>query len=146
MQDFFNFIQLITNILTAIASGIAIYIFIFKRKVIASIFKILLNYSSQITLSELKIKLDRINDLDVSNTDHYGKVMNLLNEIVGQIRGNQKLKRQCSNMLEKLEVFTDNPKNKLTEPKKRNLISELKETIRHIDLENIDELVGGKNE
>lgn len=144
MKDFLNITQFIANVLTAVASGIAIYIFIVKRKTISNIFKILLNYSSQITLSELKSKLDRLHDLDAAMPDNADKVLNLLNEIVGQIRGNQKLKRQFADILEKFETFTDDPKNKLTEPKKRSLVCELKEKIRHIDLENIDELVGGK--
>lgn len=138
--------QFIANVLTAFASGIAIYLFIFKRKTISSIFKILINYSFQIILSELKIKLERLHDLDAASNDNVDKVLNLLSEIVGQIRGNQKLKIRCSDILDKLEFFTDNPKNILTESKKRNLVSELKEIIRHVDLENIDELVGGKNE
>ena len=145
MRLFLDCIQFITNVLTAIASGIAVYIFIFKRKVIASIFKVLLNYASQITISELRTKLEKLAEFDAAREDHFDPMMNLMNEIVGQIKGNSKLKIQCSEILEKFEFFTENPKNIITEAKKRNLISEFKENLRNIDVINIDELMGGKN-
>jgi hypothetical protein len=146
MQHLLNFVQFVANLTTIIASGIAVYLFIFKGKAIKNIFKILLNYSSQITLQELRGRIDKLNGLDASINEDAVKVMYLLSEIVGQIRGSQKLKEYCADVLGKLEFFTENPKNELTEQKKRSIICELQERLRHIDLENIDELVGGRNE
>jgi hypothetical protein len=135
-------VSFIANVFTITASAIAIYIFIFKRETISTVFKVLLNYSFQLTLSELKAKLERLNDLSVNDSKQVDEVINILNEIVGQIRGNKRLRVQCAEILSKLEPLAENPK-KLTEPRKRSLISELRESLRHIDFENYDQLMGG---
>jgi hypothetical protein len=133
---------LIANIFTIFASAIAIYLFIFKRNAISSAFRVLLNYSSQITLSELNAKLGRLNDLNVNEPDDVEEIVNIFNEIVGQIRGNRKLKKECSEILGKLTTYAESPKN-LSEPRKRSIVSELRESLKHINIESIDELIGG---
>ncbi len=135
-------IDLISNVFTILASGIVIYLFIFKRQTISTIFKILLNYSFQITLSELRTKLDRLNDLNANEPSHIEEITNIFNDIVGQMRGNKKLRGKCSEILDKLSAYAESSK-KLTEPRKRSVVSELREHLKHVDVENIDELLGG---
>ena len=133
---------LVASVFTIGASGIAIYLFLFKRQTISSVFKVLVNYSSQITLSELKAKLDRLNNLSVNEPTNKDEIINIFNEIVGQIRGNKTLKKQCSKLLERLTNCAERPKW-LTEPRKRSVISELRESLRHINIESMDDLIGG---
>lgn len=135
-------IDLISNAFTIVVSGIAIYLFLFKRNTISSILKILLNYSYQVTLSELRGKLDRLNDLNFNEPTHAEEIANIFNEIVGQIRGNKRLRKECSEILKKLSVYAESPK-KLTEPRKRSVVSELRENLKHIYVESFDELIGG---
>ena len=142
MDNILKVISLISNLFTIIASGIAIYIFVVKRDKISSVFKLLLNYSSQITLSELKAKLERLNDLNANESSQKDEVVNTLNEIIGQIRGNKKLSDQCKGILGRTTSLVKYPR-KLTEPKKRALVSELREYLRHVNLANFDELIGG---
>ena len=134
--------SLVANIFTILASGIAIYLFFFKRKTISTAFKVLVNYSFQMTLSELRAKLDRLNDLNTNEPSHTEEIVNIFNEIVGQIRGNRKLSKEYTEILEKLTGYAESPK-KLTEPRKRSIVSELRERLRHIDIEDLDELAGG---
>lgn len=141
MDTFFNVITFISNTFTILASGIALYLFFTKKGSIKSVFKVLLNYSFQVTLSELKAKLDRLNDLSSNDSTQTEEIINTLNEIVGQIRGNSKLKNHCAEILEKIASLAENPK-KLSEPKKRSLVSELRENLKHINIENYDELMG----
>ena len=141
MEDFAVVVSFIADVLTIVASGIAIYIFIYKRETIATIVKVLMNYSSQITLSELRAKLEKLNDLHVNDSGQADEIINVLNEIVGQIKGNKKLRKLCSEILEKIEKLAENPKE-LTEPRKRSLVSELRENLRHIGFEDYDELIG----
>jgi hypothetical protein len=101
-----------------------------------------MNYSAQITLSELRAKLDRLNNLYVNEPEHLDEIVNIFNEIVGQIRGNKKLKKECSVVLRKLTIYAESPQE-LSEPRKRSIISELREILRHINVESIDELIGG---
>ena len=133
-------ISFLANIFTIIASGIAIYLFVFKRDAVKSVFKVLTNYSYQISLSELKIKLERLNELSVNDQSQSDEIINIFNEIVGQIRGNVMLKNKCEIILKKLTRYAETPRI-LTEPKKRSIISELREKLRHIDIQNIDELM-----
>ncbi len=137
------FINIAGNTFTVFASGIAIYLFLFKRKTISSAFSLLLNYSNQITQIELRSKLDRLNDL--STEDKREEVINVFHEIVGQIQGNKILSERCDSVIKKIKRQIQAPQS-LTEPKKRSLISELRETIRTLDVHNFDELIGRGNE
>ena len=123
------------------ASGIAIYIFFTKRKAITSVFRLLLKYGYQITLSELRSKLDRIADLRVDDDTQKRQVINIMSEVVGQIQGNRKLKSRFPEELEKLERLAMG-RQSLTEPKKRIIVAQLREGLRHLDMENIDSLTG----
>eukprot|EP01133_Synstelium_polycarpum_P004197 gene4198-4891_t len=62
LKQFTDIVGLFADIFTIGASAIAIYLFVFKRDAIASVFSLLLNYSYQLSLTELKEKLDRINE------------------------------------------------------------------------------------
>lgn len=115
------------NIFTIIASGIAIYLFLFKRNEISKAFKTLVTYSSQISLTELKFKLERLNELNYENLDEKKEIVNIFNDIVGQLQGNKMLSEKCESILNKLKKAISKNSG-LTEPKKRSLVSELRES------------------
>lgn len=141
--DLPKIISLISNIFAIVASGIVIFVFFVKRKAISSVFSLLINYSYQLTLSELKEKLERLNDNNVNDDEQREHIVNILNELMGQIKGNSKLKVHFIEQMQDIEKFTSN-KKQLTEPRKRALVSELREKIRHLNIISIDELVGEK--
>lgn len=128
-------VNFIGNILTIFASGIAIYIYIFNKEKISSALNFLLNYSTQLTLTDLKFKVERLNDFNAGNNEQRLEVINILHEIEGQILGNSLLKEKLSEQLKKIESFTQIPKS-ITEPRKRSLVSELRESIRNMDVNN----------
>lgn len=134
-------LAIVSNAFTIFASAIAIYLFLFKKETVSRLFRLLLNYSYQLTFSELRAKLDRLNDLRVSEPTDMEEIINLFNEIVGQLRGNKKLGSQCSGCLRKLSGYADHPTT-LTEPKKRSIVWELRESLRHIELKSFNELIG----
>lgn len=131
----------VANVFAIVASGIAIYIFIAKRDIITSAFRVLLNYSSQITLSEFRAKLERLNDYTADDKDQKAEVINILNEILGQIKGSKLLSKQFKDNIPEIQSYAWG-KRKITEPKKRSLVSELRERLRHINVENYAELMG----
>jgi hypothetical protein len=137
-----SIISFISNLFTIVASGIAIYLFFFKRNSISSVFRLLLNYSFQITLTELKTKLEQLNDLNTNDAADKGEIINKFSELAGQINGNKLLLKNCGEISRKLLRYAGNP-SKLTEPIKRSLISELREKIRGIDVQNYDEIIRG---
>jgi len=130
-----------TVVFAIIASGIAIYIFLFKGKTISSVFELLVNYSHQLSLSEVKEKLERLNEYNAKDPAQCEKIVNILNEIIGQIRGNIRLKIHFNELLTTIEILVSD-KRKITEPRKRTLVSELRERLRHLNIKNIDNLVG----
>ncbi len=136
-----KWVSLFSNIFTIIASGIAIFIFVTKRKSIASAFDLLINYTYQLSLSEIKEKLEKLNEYNAKDTEDNEKIINILNEIIGQIKGNEKLKAHFSGLLKDIDGFALGRK-KLTEAKKRAIVSELRERLRHLNVKNIDKLVG----
>lgn len=135
--------SLLSDLFTIGASGIAIYIFIMKRDAVSSVFSMLLNYSYQISLSELKEKIERLNEYSAKDTKQIETIINIFHEIIGQIRGNDKLQSHFSDTLARIEKYVSAPKY-ITEPEKRSLISEIRERLRHINVENFDSINGGK--
>lgn len=143
MKIIVDVIGFLSNFLTVIVSCIVIYLYISKRDTISSAIELLTKYSSQISMTELNYKLERIAELSAEEESSKAQIVNILNEIVGQIRGNSSLKKQCAIILKKLAMFADNP-DLITEPKKRSIVSELRETLRYIDLISYNDIIGGK--
>lgn len=130
----------IANLMTIFASGLALYIFFFNRKKISTAINFILNYSNQLTLTDLKFKIERLNDYNTNDVGQKTEVVNILHEIEGQILGNKNLKEKLKEQLEKIAIFTSNSKL-LTEPKKRSIVSELKESLRNIDVSNYNDII-----
>lgn len=133
-----SIISIVANIFAIGASSIALYLFFFQRDTISSAFRILLNYSQQLSLSDLKAKLDRLNDHNASVDKQKAEVINILHEIEGQIIGSKSLKIELSDFLDKLTLYTS-LKREITEPKKRSLVSELRESLRNFEVNNLNE-------
>ncbi|HEE9761569.1 TPA: hypothetical protein R8F97_002467 [Pseudomonas putida] len=130
-----------SDLFTIVASSIAIYIFFTKGKEISSVFSLLVNYTFQMSLSEIKEKLERLNDYNAKDQESCEVIENIFHEIIGQIRGNEKLHVHFAELVERMEDLASNRK-KLTEPKKRAVVSELRERLRNLNVTNIDNLIG----
>jgi hypothetical protein len=110
------------NLLTIVASTIVIVLYFINRNKINSVLNLFLNYSRQLTLSELKHKIERLNEFDADNSEHKKEVLNNFHDIQGQLNGNKTLKNELGEQLIKVNSFIDNPK-KLTDARKRSLVS-----------------------
>ena len=88
---------------TLLASGLAIWVYFANRKKISAAIQVLLNYSFHTTLTELKEKLERLNEYSAKEADDIPEIQNILHEIAGQIRGNKKLMESISDLPEALE-------------------------------------------
>ncbi|MRX70288.1 hypothetical protein SAMN06265349_101710 [Flavobacterium resistens] len=133
-------INFIANAMTIVTAGLAIYIFITNKDKIKTAFNFILNYSNQITLSDLKYKIEKINDFRTTIPEQKEEVINLLHDIEGHILGNKFLKDKLPDQLKKINNFTRNPA-KLEEPQKRSLVSELKECVRNLDVSNFGDTI-----
>lgn len=136
-----KWISFISNIMTIGASTIAVYLFFSKKESFNAVFRMLINYTYQLSLSEVKEKLEKLNEYNAKDDLENEKIINILNEIVGQIKGNEKLKLHFSSLLSDIDNYALG-KRRLSEPKKRALVSELRERLRHLNVKNIDHLVG----
>jgi len=88
----------------------------------------------------MKFKIERLNDFTTNDVEQKKEVINILSEIEGQILGNKQIENELKIQLEKISDFVDNSKS-LTEPKKRSLVSELRESVRNIDISNYQSIV-----
>lgn len=127
----------IANLMTIAASGIAIYLFFWKGSYISSVFNTLLSYSTQITLSELNGKLNSLNELRATEPQHKDEILNLFNDIAGQLKGHPTLNSKFSELIDEIGRITAS-KVKIIEQKKRALVSELREQVRHVGILNIE--------
>ena len=132
---FERILSVVSNFFAISASAIAVYLFLFKRDTISSAFRLLLNYSKQLTLSDLMGKLDRLNDFNATDDNQRVEVVNILHEVEGQILGNKSLKEEFPDFLKKLNGYTSG-KKEISEPLKRSLVSELRENLRNLDVNN----------
>jgi hypothetical protein len=135
MKELDFWINFLANLLTVVASGIAICVFIFNRDKIKTAFNSILSYSYQITLADLRYKIEKLNDFNANIPEQKVEVINLLHEIEGHILGNNFLKDKLADQLKKINNFTRYP-NRLLEPPKRSLVWELKESVRNLDMSN----------
>lgn len=147
LEGFVAFVSFCSNFASALASSIAIYLFVFRRKDIANVFSLLFNYSHQLTLSEIKEKLELLNNFNANELGHADTISNIFHDLLGQMRGNDKLIVLMAVQIKKLEhLFDRDIKVKpISEAKKRALISEIREKVRHLNVQNIDEIVGSKS-
>lgn len=143
IKQFDFWISFTANFLTISVSAIAIYVFFANKEKISNAINLILNYSKQLTLSELKFKIEKLNDFTTNDIGQKQEVINILSEIEGQIMGNIKIKVELELQCEKIHEFIDNPKY-LTEPKKRSLVSELRESVRNIDISNYQNIIKTK--
>lgn len=137
-------VSVIADALTIVASAIAIYIFCTKRRELSTALRLVIDYAHQLSLSEVKEKLERLNDYNANNPEGAEAVTNIIHEIIGQIRGNAKLRGQFAELLLDLEKLVSS-KSKLTEPRKRRVVAELRERLRHVNVENLDGNGGEKS-
>lgn len=140
MNEIDFWVNFSANLLTVIASVLAIYVFFKSKDKIASALNALVNYSIQLTLYELKYKIERLNDYTANDKEQLLEVANILNEIEGQINGSKILHSALAEQLVKISNFTTTPRL-LTEPKKRSLVAELREKIRYIDMSNYHNII-----
>lgn len=136
LEDLREWTGFLADSVTVAAAVIGVYFYLTKREQISAVFRTLINYASRITLEELRFKLERLNDLHVSDKDD-DEIINVLNEISGQINGNARLRGRLADWLGRVRVITE--KRSISEPQKRSLVSELRETLRHIELQTFDE-------
>lgn len=135
-RSIFDILATVANVATVAATGLAFWVYLSNRKQISAAIQLLLNYSFQTTLAELKEKLERLNEYNASDASDVPEIRNILHEITGQIRGNARLNSQMGSLPDKIERLA--MAKKLLEPQKRALISEVREQLRNIQVNSLD--------
>jgi hypothetical protein len=144
MKTFSDLLADVANLFTILASGIVIYLFFSNRKKISAAVNILLNYSFQTTLNELKEKLERLNEYSANEVSDLEEIRAILHEIAGQIRGNIRLSRSMPTLADKVERLGN--AKKIMETSKRSIISELREQLKNIQVDSIESIAGSDHE
>lgn len=130
-----DWVALLANTFTIVASGIAIYLFVAKRGAISDAFSLLMNWSFQTTLADLRAKLERLNEYNANQETDIPEIKNILHEVAGQIRGNARLVAAAPNLASRLENLAN--AKRLTEPLKRSMVSETREVLRNIEVNSV---------
>lgn len=141
MDIFLRVISAVSDMAGITASSIAIYLFFFKKEEFLEAYEVLKNYTHQLTVSELKLSLAKLKDLNADDPASKGKVRNVISGIVGQIKGNKKIYPCVTGIVAPWERFLDEPKTKMSESLKSRIAAELDEKLRHVFIENFQ--VGG---
>lgn len=141
LEDYLKIIAAIVNFfadaLTIVTATLVVWAFFKKGPALSAAIKLLINYSYQTTLHELRDKLERLNEYNASNEDDRQKIINILHELQGQIAGNVRVKKSMpQDALDSLEKLM-NPKS-LTEPRKRSLVSQIREVLKNLNVESFE--------
>jgi hypothetical protein len=73
-----NALEGLANLFSIAASALALYLFFVKRSEIAAAFRLLLSFSFQTSLAELKEKLERLNEYNANEPTHVPEIRNIL--------------------------------------------------------------------
>jgi hypothetical protein len=130
-------INLLGNISALAASSIAVIIFFKNRKKIGNALNAIINYSTQLTLTELRFKITKASELNANDINQKEEVLNIFHDVYGQINGNNKLQSPLADFLKKIDEYILDPKL-LNEGTKRQVLSELNEKLRNIDISTIN--------
>ncbi len=128
---------MLSDVATVAASSLAIWIYVANRKKISTAIQLLLNYSFQTTLTELKEKLERLNEYKANEPDEVLEIQNILHEIAGQIRGNPKLMNMNSVTSLPADLEGLAKSKQLTEPRKRAAVSRMREILRNVEVNSL---------
>lgn len=123
-----------SSLFTCVVAGYGSYLIIFKKNIVNSYFNSLTNITLQKTASELEHKLDKLNDINAEDRDplRIQDMLCLLSEIDGQIEGNVVLKKRFEKEQSELIKFISQDGG-FSEPKKRRLVSLLREKIKTLN-------------
>lgn len=132
--------SILANIFTIGASSIAIWLFFSKSNEIKTAFNLLLNWSFQLTLTDLKSKIERLNEYSAKNPNDLEEIRNILHEIAGQMRGNDQIVKTSNNLISnnlisKIEKLATS--KSLDEPRKRSIVSEIREVLRNMQVNSV---------
>jgi hypothetical protein len=126
----------LANIAQIAGTVLAFYLYIRNRDKISNALRLLLNFSFQTTLTELKEKLERLNEYNANEPDDLPEIRSILHEICGQIRGNERLAKAIPHLAAKFEGLAES--KRLGEPAKRSIVSELREQLKNIQVNSIE--------
>ena len=130
-----SLVSFLANLFTIFASGIAIWLFFTKANEIKTAFKLLLNWSFQLTLTDLKSKIERLNEYSAKKPEELEEIRNILHEIAGQMRGNEQIVHSSNDLISKIEKLATS--KSLDEPRKRSIISEIREVLRNMQVNSV---------
>jgi hypothetical protein len=138
--DHWRTIDLILNILgntfTICSAGLAIFIYWTNRERVSEAVNLLLNYSTYTSLVDLRLILQRLNDLRYSAEADKTEILNILGEIEGHIAGDNTLNANPSliEIRKKIQAILKRP-DRFNEPSKRSLAGELRGVIQNLQVE-----------
>ena len=125
-------LNVVADVGTIVASAIAIWIFLTKRSEISAFIRTISTFVHQNSLAELRFKLEKLNDLNANDSTSRAEAVSLFHDICGQIDGSPLLRPRLSELCDRIRDGTLG--KRFNEPLKRSLVSELRESLRHIDL------------
>lgn len=136
LKPYFDVLEVVANAATVAAMLLAFWIYFSNRAKISAAIQMLLNYSFQTTLAELKEKLERLNEYKANEPCDVPEIRNILHEIAGQIRGNDRLSKDATGLADKVERLAQ--VKRLLEPQKRALVSEVREKLKNIQVNSLE--------
>lgn len=143
-QNVVDGVSFVANLLTTVTACIALWVFFRKGKDISTAFSLLLNWSFQSTLTDLRGKLDRLNEYNANDEADRPEIRNILQELAGQVRGNRRLRTAAPDLCTRLEKFA--LRKTLAEPAKRSMVAEMREILRNLQVNSMQHNVSDENE
>jgi len=135
-------VQFATNLVSGTAALVGLLVLVIRRRQIAAFLRIVTRNSLSLTIAELGTKMERLNELSAEDADQKREILNILGEVAGQLVANPSLRGSCADVTTKIGTYLRSP-HRLTEPLKRSVIWQIRETTRHTDVKDFEGLMRG---
>jgi len=117
-------LSILSDLVTTVLGGIALYGLIFKRKKIVLFIRLIINSQYNERVKRVKETLGKLEGFSFEEKDERTEIFNLIGQLSGQIKPLATDKNGLIKVHEELKEILDG-KQKLSEAKKRNLVYEL---------------------
>lgn len=134
--------EFIANLLSIAAVLSGAYLYYTKREKISAVYNVVLGLRHQESFRELNRRLDHLDRLNIETKEQRGEAINLLAEILGQLKSNHHLATPAASVITKLTPIIEQG-TKMNESAKRQVCAELREVLRGLNYEAISNLSEG---
>lgn len=130
-------VEFIADLGTVCGFGVAIWLYFTKKGKLSSLYSVLIGLRNQESYRDIHKLLDKLERLNYGDKAHRSEIRNSLSELNGLISGNPLLAEKTTDITEQLKILLEKGAD---EPSKRHITAHIRERIRGMTYDNVQQL------